>query len=187
MPHLSWINVLLWTFISLIPYTMAGFVYKDVLDLSDANLKSIEGDIKKNAFRRNWLEEKDSNDDFLSDYIRKIDKPGFVRCIWCDDPLRYLGSGKKDLKTHARTTKHKNKRQDIKSNQSLPVLFQATQAMVTGLSLSSNTSSTSSSAKPNNCSQGDGSATINSSSGQSCSLPYGTAPNIHDGARCGDR
>lgn len=30
----------------------------------------------KNKFKWSWLEEKDKNDDFLSSYIRKTDRPG---------------------------------------------------------------------------------------------------------------
>ena len=40
-----------------------------------ADVRAIDTSVK-NAFRWSWLEEKDLNGDFLSEYIRKIDKPG---------------------------------------------------------------------------------------------------------------
>ena len=52
------------------------------------NLKEIEKDVK-NKFRWQWLEAKDCNGDFLSDYVRKLPKPGFAFCIWCDSNLDY--------------------------------------------------------------------------------------------------
>ena len=33
----------------------------------------------------NWLLEKDVNDDYLSDYVRKIDQPGVAICTWCKE------------------------------------------------------------------------------------------------------
>ena len=41
------------------------------------DLKELEKSVK-NKFRWSWLEEKDSNGDYLSEYIRKIDEPMFL-------------------------------------------------------------------------------------------------------------
>ena len=43
----------------------------------DGIIKEIDVGIK-NCFRWGWLEEKDYNDYFLSDYIRKVNIPGKV-------------------------------------------------------------------------------------------------------------
>ena len=80
---------------------------------------------------------------------------GLAICIWCNDTLRYGASGKRDLKTHAKKEKHKAARLSMKTNQSLPQLFQATKAKNEG--------------------------TV---SNKSCSVPYGTAPNVHEGSSC---
>ena len=42
---------------------------------SENTIKNVDEGVK-NKFRWNWLEEKDSNGDFLSDYVRKISAPG---------------------------------------------------------------------------------------------------------------
>ncbi|XP_023154459.2 enoyl-CoA delta isomerase 2 isoform X1 [Amphiprion ocellaris] len=39
-----------------------------------ADVRAVDATVK-NAFRWSWLEEKDTNGDFLSEYIRKLDKP----------------------------------------------------------------------------------------------------------------
>ena len=56
----------------------------------------------KNRWKWKWLEEKDANGIFLSDYIRKIKKPGFARCTICMCELKYASGGKKlSKKFHA--------------------------------------------------------------------------------------
>ena len=54
--------------------------------------------------KSNWscLEEKDVNGDFILDYIRKIDASGIAFCIYCNKPISYGRSGKKDILAHAR-------------------------------------------------------------------------------------
>ena len=87
-----------------------------------ANLKEIEKGVK-NVFRWSWLEEKDGNDCYLSDYLRKIDLPGKIFCNVCDTILSYKGGGKKDLKAHALKSKHKDNLKLRKTNTVLPSTF----------------------------------------------------------------
>jgi len=57
------------------------------------NTKDIDINIK-NKFRWSWLETKDENGDFLSEFIRKVNQPGIAICTWCGDkPINYGGSG----------------------------------------------------------------------------------------------
>ena len=55
----------------------------------------------KNKWNWSWLEE-DVNGDFILDYIRKIDASGLAFCIYCNKPVSYGSSGKKDILAHAR-------------------------------------------------------------------------------------
>ncbi|XP_019731634.1 uncharacterized protein LOC109519504 [Hippocampus comes] len=121
-----------------------------------ADLHAIDASVR-NTFKWSWLEEKDVNGDFLSDYIRKVDKPGLAICIWCNDTLRYGSSGKKDLKTHSKKAKHNAVRKSLQTNQSLPAMFSATKALNEG-----------------------------TTSKASSSLPYGAAPNILDSSSCSE-
>ena len=110
----------------------------------------------KNKFRWNWLEEKDSNGDFLSDYVRKLVQPGLAYCVFCNHRLDYSTKGKSFVKRlYAESEGHKKRRKCIKQNQTLPALFQATASLQKGESPSS-------------------------SSAQSNSLPYGAAPDVKD-------
>ena len=117
----------------------------------NSNLKEIDLGIK-NCFRWGWLEEKDSNGHYLSDYIRKINIPGKVACTYCNVLLSYKSGGKKDLKNHAKNKKHLEVIKLKKTNTTLPS------------TLTSKPSETSTSVI--------------------CSLPYGAAPNVHDGEAC---
>ena len=53
----------------------------------------------RNKFNWMWLEEKDANGDFLSDYIRKLKDPGFAWCLMCKAELNYGSSRKKHVST----------------------------------------------------------------------------------------
>ena len=59
-----------------------------------ANIKEIDKGVK-NIFRWEWLQEKDCNDSFLSDYIREVDLPGKVVCTICKALISYQSGGKK--------------------------------------------------------------------------------------------
>ena len=69
----------------------------------------IDKDIQ-NKWVWNWLLEKEVNDDYLSDYVRKIDQPGVAICTWCKELLHYGSSGKKRLKLHAIQNKEKHQK-----------------------------------------------------------------------------
>ena len=51
-----------------------------IIERSD-DLEKIEKEIK-NKWKLVWCEEKDGNGDFLSEFVRKIDKPGKALCIF---------------------------------------------------------------------------------------------------------
>ena len=55
----------------------------------------------KNKWKWSWLEERDENGDYLSSYVRKINVNGSEFCIYCNKPLVYCNTGKKDLLKHA--------------------------------------------------------------------------------------
>ena len=50
------------------------------------------------------------NDDYLSDYVRKIDQPRVAICTWCIELLHYGSSVKKRLKLHAIQNKEKHQK-----------------------------------------------------------------------------
>ena len=120
------------------------------------DLKQLEGHLK-NKFRWAWLQEKDSNNDFYSDYIRKINVPGKVKCIWCEKILDYSKDGKKAMKQHGQTKVHIGQKNIRKSNQTLPANFFG---------------------------GGKDSSVSQLSGGGECALPYGAPPNIHDVGTC---
>ena len=59
-----------------------------------ADIKAIDKGVK-NKWVWEWLEEKDSEDYFLSDYVRKLDIAGMAKCIIYNETLKYGSSGKK--------------------------------------------------------------------------------------------
>ena len=74
----------------------------------------------------NWLTEKDfiDQEDFLSNYIVKISKPGIAYCVYCDVDIVSGSSGKRNLKKHAQMNdKHAQQRQIRATNMSLPKAF----------------------------------------------------------------
>ena len=81
----------------------------------DANIKDIDGKVK-NKFMWQWLEKRDDEGYFLSDYIRKINIAGKVKCIMCDSLINYGSSGCKRLLSHGNSEIHKKKRRIVKSN-----------------------------------------------------------------------
>ena len=80
----------------------------------------------KNKWNWNWLQERDfsENEDFLSDYIVKINKPGAAYCLYCNIDIAYGSSGKRNLRKHAqRNEKHAEQRKIRVTNMALPLLF----------------------------------------------------------------
>ena len=62
----------------------------------NADIKKIDSGIK-NRWNWKWLEVRDSNGIFLSDYIRKLDLPGFARCTICPHDINYGNGGKRNI------------------------------------------------------------------------------------------
>lgn len=58
------------------------------------DLTAIEKGVR-NKFNWEWLEVKDCNDDFLSDYVRKKVEPGLAHCLYCNKDLDRLGIKRK--------------------------------------------------------------------------------------------
>ena len=48
----------------------------------------------KNKFIWSWLKEKDINDDYLSKYVRKVNKDGIAVCLYCKTEMKYGKRGK---------------------------------------------------------------------------------------------
>ena len=68
------------------------------------------------------MEEKDENGDYLSTYVRKINLSGSAFCIYCNKPLVYVNTGKKDLLKHAtKSTEHLSSKKNYLSATLLPL------------------------------------------------------------------
>ena len=68
------------------------------------------------------MEEKDENGDYLSSYVRKINVSGSAFCIYCNKPLVYGNTGKKDLHKHAtKSAKHLSIKKNYLSITLLPL------------------------------------------------------------------
>lgn len=89
------------------------------------NIKEIDK-VVKNKFNWSWMEEKDCNNEHLSEYIRKLNEPGIAYCITCKERLKYGSSGKKLLHDHAKNKNHVKGRRALQCTQSLPSAFTAT-------------------------------------------------------------
>ena len=48
-----------------------------------------------NRFQWRWMDEKDTLEDFLSEYFRKLKEPGMAWCLTCTMKVNYGRSGKK--------------------------------------------------------------------------------------------
>ena len=113
----------------------------------------------KNKWNWSWLEEKDVNGDFILDYIRKMDASGLAFCIYCNKPVSYGSSGKKDILAHARKSpNHFRNKKDYHQSTCLPLPW----------------SQPSSTTELHKC-------TPKSSE---CNLPYGIAENVHTTSKC---
>ena len=61
----------------------------------------------KNKWKWSWSEENDQSGDYLSTYVRKINVNVSAFCIYCNKPLVYGNTSKKDLPKHAtKSTEH---------------------------------------------------------------------------------
>ena len=60
----------------------------------------------------------------MSDYIVKIDKPGYAFCTYCSVAISYGSAGKKNLRKHAENNfKHKETRDLRQTNTALPLSY----------------------------------------------------------------
>ena len=57
----------------------------------------------KNKFLWQWLKEADDNGDFLSRYIRKLNKDGVAWCTFCECELKYSNRGRQTFIAHSKT------------------------------------------------------------------------------------
>ena len=73
----------------------------------------------KNAWKSKWLETKVCDVE-LSEFIRKIKKPGKAVCILCNQELTYGSKGRIALVNHANTADHQKKVVVTRGNYRLP-------------------------------------------------------------------
>ena len=89
-------------------------------------IRRCEGDIKnidkgiKNKFRWCWLEEKDDNGMYFSEWVRKIDVGGKAICLLCNVSLKYGSQGKSALVSHAKQGDHRKRIAAVTNNSTLP-------------------------------------------------------------------
>lgn len=105
---------------------------REISRTDGTDLKAIEGNIK-NKFNWTWLQEEDNTGEFLSSWARKVDVPGKVRCIVCNDTVSYGSGGKKDLKRHPSKKEHQRLLNLKKTNQTLSSALNAVQEVVCSL------------------------------------------------------
>ena len=96
-----------------------------------SNIKVIDNGIK-NKFQWKWLENKDTNGNYLSDYFRKINVAGKAWCIVCNHIITYGSSGMKALMKHGNLDAHKTSSKIKNENQTLSAAFQRADAVQSG-------------------------------------------------------
>ena len=101
--------------------TSNSVTYKIINRSESEDTRKIDGTCK-NKWKWSWLEEKDENGDYLSSYVRKINVSGSAFCIYCNKPLVYGNTGKKDLLKHAmKSTEHLSSKKNLLSTTLLPL------------------------------------------------------------------
>ena len=76
----------------------------------------------KNKWKCSWLEEKYEHGKYLSTYVTKINVSGSAFCIYCNKPLVYDNTGKKDLHEHdTKSTEHLSSKKNYLSITLLPL------------------------------------------------------------------
>lgn len=66
-----------------------------------------------NVFRKEWLDQKDCNDDYISKWCQQAVESQVVRCIWCKTNLKFLSKGITAIKQHAQVLKHQENRKKV--------------------------------------------------------------------------
>ena len=162
------------------------------------NIADIDTTVK-NKFKWEWLATKDSNGEFFSNYVRKLNTSGVAICKWCDCRINYGSSGRKSFTSHSLSKKHQQKWKLLHNNQSLPAALSATRSAADGVTGSRPTHQVVPASV--SCSGGGGGGGARASSetrpgssqsnrghtGHTCTLPYGAAENIHDAQACNQR
>ena len=94
----------------------------------------------KNKFIWSWLKEKDINDDYLSKYVRKVNKDGIAVCLYCKTEMKYGKRGKTCFSEHAKSKAHKKNRETFISSSQLPLAFQCQKEKMNGkITITNNT------------------------------------------------
>lgn len=70
---------------------------EEIVERSEnTNFKELDKGVR-NKWKWSWLEKKDENGDFISEYTRKIKKPGLAICTWCNGKQTNYGESGKNL------------------------------------------------------------------------------------------
>ena len=77
----------------------------DIVENDNSTSIDVIDSTSKNKFLWHWLKETDEHGDFLSKYIRKLNKDGVAWCSFCECELKYATRGKSTLLAHAKTKK----------------------------------------------------------------------------------
>lgn len=70
----------------------------------------------RNAFKWEWLERLDTNDDRIQLWCKKINSSGQAYCVWCNSQLKYGSEGFKALTHHSKTLMHVKNAKIIKGS-----------------------------------------------------------------------
>ena len=140
--------------------TSNSVTYKIINKSESEDARKIDATCK-NKWKWPWLEEKDENGDYLSNYVLKINVSGSAFCICCNKPLVYGNAGKADLLKHAtKSTEHLSSKKNYLSITLLPLHWR----------------------KPTI----DSSSEISTCTplARECTMPYTVAENAHTTATC---
>ena len=89
-----------------------------IVKREDSDVKEIDKSVK-NKWCWPWMEHEHKGTCF-SAYFRKLLKPGYALCVWCDKEVNYGGKGLSSLVQHSETAQHLKIRKIRESNFRLP-------------------------------------------------------------------
>ena len=92
--------------------------FKQISRNDGSEVKIIDKDVA-NKFKWTWLEDKDENEMFLSEWVGKVDVAAKVLCLLCNDLIKYGKKGKSALRKHSKKD-HRGKIAALKNNTTLP-------------------------------------------------------------------
>ena len=84
-----------------------------------SEVKIIDKDVAT-KFKWTWLEDKDENEMFLSEWVCKVDVAGKVLCLLCNDLIKYAKEGKSVWRKHSKKKDHRGKIDAFENNSTLP-------------------------------------------------------------------